>query len=131
VKKFIAIILMCLFTANICGASISYHFCGKLFQYYAFNGHKKKSKCCCKGSQKKKGCCKTEHHKVKVDDNKSFAKQLVFEKQIIAEAIVPQAYPLIQQSIQLINVDYTVPLGHSPPTVRTVPIHILHQQFLI
>lgn len=130
-KRLVAVILICLFAANICGASISYHFCGKFLQYYSFNGHTKKSHCCCGGTQKKKGCCKTEHHKVKVDDSKSFAKQLDFHKQFIVEGFIPQSYPLIQQNIKLINISYTVPLGHSPPIVRTVPIRILHQQFLI
>lgn len=130
-RKVTSILLILLFTANICGASISYHFCGKLLQYYAFNGNKKKSKCCCKGTQKKKGCCKTEHHKVTVDESKSFAKQLALQKQLILKAIVPQTFYSIEQGVKLTDFPYSAPLGHAPPVIRTVPIHILHQQFLI
>lgn len=130
-RKVTSILLILLFTANICGASISYHFCGKLLQYYAFNGSKKKSKCCRKGTQKKKGCCKTEHHKVTVDESKSFTKQLVLQKQPILKAIIPQPFYSIEQGVKLTDFPCTAPLGHTPPVIRTVPIHILQQQFLI
>ncbi len=120
-----------LLAANVCGASISYHYCGKIFQYFAFNGQKKKSKCCCGGTQEKKGCCKTKHCKVKVDNNQSFAKQLNFEQQFVVEALIPQTIQVVPQDFKLINTPYGVPLGHSPPLIRTVAIHILHQQFLI
>ena len=120
-----------LLAANISGASISYHYCGKIFQYFAFNGQKKKSKCCCEGTQKKKGCCKTEHCKVKVDDNHSMAKQLVFHKQIVSEAFIPIIFQTVQQRVQVVTTSYAIPLAHSPPLIRNVPMHILYQQFLI
>jgi hypothetical protein len=130
-KKFTSIILIMLLAANVCGASISYHYCGKIFQYFAFNSQKKKSKCCCGGTQEKKGCCKTKHCKFKVDNNQSFAKQLNFDKQFVVEAAIPATIQIVQQNFKLVNIPYAIPLVHSPPLIRTVAIHILHQQFLI
>lgn len=130
-KKFVAFILICLLAANVCGASISYHFCGKIFQYFAFNGHKKKSKCCCRGTQKKIGCCKTKHCKVTVDDNKSFAKQLSFSKHTLGDALTSSPINVVHQFATLSGTSYAIPLINSPPLVRTVPLHVLHQQFLI
>jgi hypothetical protein len=120
-----------LLTANIGGASISYHFCGKILQYYSFNGQKKKSHCCCGGTQKKKGCCKTQHCKIKIDDSQSMAKHLVFEKQFPVEAIVSSNIQTFQHDVRAVNISYAVPLAHAPPLIRTVRLHLLHQQFLI
>ena len=130
-KRFVAVILIVLFAANVSGATISYHFCGKILQYFAFNGEKKKSKCCCGGSQEKKGCCKTEHCKVTIDDGKSFGKQIVFATHLFADAVIPAQIQFVSQEAQLVYVSYAIPLAHSPPLIRTVPLHILHQQFLI
>jgi len=130
-KKVVAFILICLLAANVCGASISYHFCGKIFQYFAFNGQKKKSHCCCKGTQKKIGCCKTKHCKVTVDDTKSFAKQHSFHKNLLGEAVVSQPIAAVHQYTVLKTASYAVPLVNSPPLVRTVSLQILYQQFLV
>jgi hypothetical protein len=131
VKRFIAVILILLFAANVSGATISYHFCGKIFQYFAFNGQKKKSKCCCGGSQEKKGCCKTKHCKVTVDEGKSFGKQIVFATHLFADAVLPEPIHLVSQDIELAHVSYAIPLAHSPPFIRTVHLYIFYQQFLI
>jgi hypothetical protein len=102
-----------------------------MLQYYSFNGQKKKSHCCCGGTQKKKGCCKTEHCKVKVDDNQSMSKNLLFEKQLVIEAIIPLRTHIFKQDIKTASISYAVPLAHPPPLIRTVPLRILHQQILI
>jgi hypothetical protein len=120
-----------LLAANISGASISYHFCGKKFQYSAFNGQKKKSKCCCNGTQKKKGCCKTNHCKVKVDDGKVFAKKAISSNHFAIVAIVEYAFPQSNKWVILFDDSFSFPIAHSPPFVRTVPIYLQYRQFLI
>lgn len=132
VKKFVAVLLITLFAANVSGATLSYHFCGKILQYFALDLDKKKGKCCCgSNSVKKKNCCKTKHCKVVVDEGKSFAKQLELSKQVLAHAIVPAPVRIACQDIQLVSADHIVPPVHGPPLQRTVPLHILYQQFLI
>lgn len=130
-KKVAAFILICLLTANICGASISYHFCGKIFQYFAFNGHTKKSHCCCKGTQKKIGCCKTKHCKVNIDDNKSLAKQVAFNKFLDNDALVPEYSRVILQFLEFKSVVHVIFSINTPPLVRTISLHVLCRQFLI
>lgn len=130
-KKFVAFILICLLAANVCGASISYHFCGKILQYFAFNGQKKKSKCCCRGTQKKIGCCKTKHCKVNIDDHKSFAKQISFHKLIAGDVVITQNIRFSPAYAALPDTPQLIPLVHGPPLVRTVPLHVLYRQFLI
>jgi hypothetical protein len=87
-RKFVAILLMCLFTANICGAEVAHHLCGKVFQYISLNGHKKDAKCCCKGGKVDKGCCKTTFYKVKIDQEKNLAKAFSPAKIIFTDALV-------------------------------------------
>ena len=91
-KRIIAILLMLLFSANICGATITHHLCGKVLQYISLTGHKKDSKCCCKGSGMDKGCCKTTYIKVKVADEKTTAKAIVFIKQWSFECPQPASH---------------------------------------
>ena len=130
-KKLIAIMLIMLFAANISGASISYHFCGKIFQYSAFNGQKKKSKCCCGGTQKKKGCCHTKHAKVKVEKEQSFSAKISVEKHF-AVYTLPTPYYFVSRNIESHGIcSIAVPLANSPPFVRTVPIYLQIRQFLI
>lgn len=122
---------MLLFAANVSGMSISYHFCGKIFQYIALNGHKKKSKCCCGGHGEQKGCCKTKHCKVTVDEGKSFTKQILFNKPVATDVLLPVYAPFVSHTVMLPAVAHTVPPAHAPPFIRTVPLRILYQQFLI
>lgn len=130
-KKFIAIVLIILFAANICGASISHHYCGKILQYSSLNGQKKKSKCCCGGTQKKKGCCHTKHQKVKIEKEQSFSAKVFFEKHF-TPCILPELYYSASQNIFYHGLStIAVPLANSPPFVRTVPIYIEIRQFLI
>ncbi|OJW81491.1 MAG: hypothetical protein BGO69_08875 [Bacteroidetes bacterium 46-16] len=130
-KKIVSILLITLLAANISGTWISYHYCGKILQYFSFNGHKKKSSCCCGGTQKKKGCCKTQHCKIKIDDNQSMAKQLQFEEQFSLAALVVPNIQIFQNQVRAFDVSYIVPLAHAPPLIQTVRLHVLHQQFLI
>ena len=130
-KKFIAIVLIMLLAANISGASISYHFCGKILQYSAFNSQKKKSKCCCGGTQKKKGCCHTKHEKVKVEKEQNFATKIFFEKHFTFYTLLTPYYFVPSSSIPQGLCNIAVPLANSPPFVRTVPIYLQIRQFLI
>ncbi len=130
-KKLIAIMLIMLFAANISGASISYHFCGKIFQYSAFNGQKKKSKCCCGGTQKKKGCCHTKHAKVKVEKEQSFSAKISIEKHLALYTLPTLYYFVSRNSVPHGLCSIAVPLANSPPFVRTVPIYLQIRQFLI
>lgn len=87
-RRFIAILLMLLLAANISGAKLTHHICGKVFQYASWNGHKKDTKCCCKGSGVDKGCCKTTYFKVKIDDGKKLA--VAYSPQfVLGDAIIP------------------------------------------
>ncbi|HTN45723.1 MAG TPA: hypothetical protein VL098_05195 [Flavipsychrobacter sp.] len=94
-RKLIAIVLMLLFTANICGATITHHLCGKVLQYSSFTGHKKDSKCCCRGSGTDKGCCKTTYIKIKIDEKMALEsypliKKFLFETIQPSFSFVPQ-----------------------------------------
>ncbi len=131
VRKLIAILLIGLFAANISGASVSYHFCGKIFQSFSLNGQKQKSKCCCKVTRKKSKCCKTQSCKVQIDESKSFAKHLSIDKPIVYEALLTPLTYVVQKSIVHNSRPYTLPPAHAPPLIRTVPLHVFYQQFLI
>jgi hypothetical protein len=132
VKRLVAVILILLFAANVSGTAISYHFCGKMLQYFSFNGQKKKSKCCCGGGQEKKGCCKTKHCKVTIDESKSFAKYIFIAADPFTDAaILSEPVRFIVRDIPVYNVEHKIPPAHAPPLIRTVPLHILYQQFLI
>jgi hypothetical protein len=122
---------MMLFAANVSGMTVAYHFCGKFFQYFELTSHKKKSKCCCGGKTEKKGCCKTKHCQVKIDESKSSRIQINLEQQLAAEVILPVVLFTDRQTEILPNTSLAVPLANSPPSVRTVHLFILHQQFLI
>ena len=103
-KRFVAILLILLLSANICGATLTHHLCGKVFQYISLNGHKKDAKCCCKGSGMDKGCCKTTYFKVKIEDKKIAAHQYSlkpFSLDIFlpaASLIVPPAIGYVSES---------------------------------
>lgn len=94
-KRLIAIILMVLFAAHTSGIEITHHLCGKVFQYISLNGHKKDTKCCCKGSGVDKGCCKTTYFKVKIDKDKSLVKSYSPEKHIDIEVLLPEPTAVI------------------------------------
>jgi hypothetical protein len=138
-KKTIVILLMLLLAANISGAGVSYHYCGNFFQYLSVDFQSGKNVCTC-GVQKKTGvckgnkknnCCKTEHRKVTVDEGKTFVKQLIVKAHFGLETIVPPVFIQYEPCLVSIVFHYKIPLGHAPPFVRTVSIHILNQQFLI
>lgn len=93
-KKFVAIVLMLLFIANISGAQITHHLCGKVFQYVSLNGHKKDSKCCCKGGKVDKGCCKTKYFKVKLDDKQTLAKSYSPGEMYVIDVLIPKPYTI-------------------------------------
>lgn len=130
-KKLIAIVLTILFAANVSGASVSFHYCGKLFQYFAFNGQKKKSKCCCGGTQKKKGCCHTKHSTVKVEKEQSVSAKIFVEKQMVACAVPVLFLAPVPDFIPRKTCFLSVPLAKPPPFARTVPIYLQIRQFLI
>lgn len=83
---------MLLFTANISGAEITHHLCGKVFQYVSLNGHKQDSKCCCKGGKVDKGCCKTTYFKVKIDSKQTLTKVYSLGEVFFIYALIPKAY---------------------------------------
>lgn len=93
-RKFVAILLMLLFAANISGASILHHVCGKVSQYVSINGHKKNSKCCCKGSGIDKGCCKTKYFKVKLENKKNVSHGFSIDKSFAFEGFTALSYSL-------------------------------------
>ena len=97
-KRFVAILLMLLFTANISGAKITHHLCGKVFQYISLNGHKKDSKCCCKGGKVDKGCCKTTYFKVNIDDEKTLAKDYSPGQGFFMDALVSKTYRIVSNA---------------------------------
>ncbi len=131
-KKLVAFILITLFAANVSGATLSYHFCGKMLQYLAVDLQKQKGKCCCgNNSKKEKSCCKTKHCKVVVDESRSFAKHLELSNQVTGDALVPVRIAIITQAVPPVHSAYIVPPAHAPPLSRPVPLHILYQQFLI
>lgn len=101
VKRFIAILLILLFAANISEATVTHHLCGKIFQYISLTGHKKNTKCCCKGGKMDKGCCKTTHLKVKIEDKKITSHSSSLEKPFTIEALVLQSGYLIPETIRL------------------------------
>ncbi|PSK93438.1 HYC_CC_PP family protein [Taibaiella chishuiensis] len=132
-KKFVAVILIVLLAANVSGATLSYHFCGKILQRFALDLQKQQTGCCCsKMEQKKeKRCCKTKHCKVTVDESKSLAKQLSFSKTFMADAVLTAPVQVVVQQVPLPEPRYRVPPAHAPPSGSPVPLHILYQQFLI
>lgn len=112
-------------------ASLSFHFCGKMLQYSALNGKKKKSNCCCKGEQKKSKCCKTHHLKVKLDDSKVCAKKFNTDQPIFAVAAVfPGAYAQYSYYSSA-SVYHAATVAHSPPIPPRAPAYILHRHLLI
>jgi|GEM_PF-4506193 len=91
-RRSVAILLILLLAANISGAQITHHLCGKVFQYISLNGHKKNSKCCCKGGKVDKGCCKTKYFKVKIDDKQTLAKTYSPGAVFVIDALIPKTY---------------------------------------
>ncbi len=132
-KKIVALILIVLLAANVSGATLSYHFCGKILQNFALDLQKQQKGCCCgKMEQKKeKRCCKTKHCKVTVDDSKSLAKQLSFSKTFMADAVPAVPVLVVVQQVPLPVQHFRVPPAHAPPLRTAVPLRILYQQFLI
>ena len=115
-KRFVAILLMLLFTANISGAEITHHLCGKVFQYISLNGHNKDSKCCCKGGKVDKGCCKTTHFKVKIDDKQTLAKAYSPAKAFFIDALVSKVYLTLSSTT---GIDTSISSdGYIPQKVR-------------
>lgn len=91
-RRSVAILLILLLAANISGAQITHHLCGKVFQYISLNGHKKNSKCCCKGGKVDRGCCKTKYFKVKIDDKQTLAKTYSPGAVFAIDALIPKTY---------------------------------------
>lgn len=138
-KKMIVIILICLLSGNISGAGISYHYCCNFFQSLSIDFKAPKARCRCgdsheskKDALKKKSCCKTKHQKVTIDESKTLAKQLLLKKFLEITTVIPPTFNGIYDDTgKAIVTQFTIPPATSPPFVRSVPIHILHQQFLI
>lgn len=130
-KRVIAIILMLLIAANVGGVSVTHHVCGKLFQYISLEGKKKNSTCCCKGEQRDRGCCKTKVIKVKLDDHKSFSKQVVLNPQYFLVGLLPEAITVIRQPRVIVATALIVPRIHPPPLLHAVRKHVLYSVFLI
>lgn len=79
-----------------------------------------------------KGCCKTHHHKVKVEDNKSFVVKKSIEKPFEIESLAGNIeYWPVSEEIHSWIPTKDIPLSHSPPWVRTVPIFIQFRSILI
>lgn len=93
-RRPVAILLILLLAANISGAQITHHLCGKVFQYISLNGHKKNSKCCCKGGKVDKGCCKTKYFKVKIDGKQTLAKAYSPGEVFVIDALIPKTYTI-------------------------------------
>lgn len=132
VKRFVAFLLMCLFAANICGASITHHLCGKKSQYVSLAGKKKHSKCCCSGGDIDKGCCKTKHIKVKLDDEQTIAKSLFLSKSFLFEATPPTPQAVFSAAICSSVYASVQQLANPPPLLAaSLRLHVLYQAFLI
>jgi hypothetical protein len=93
-RRFVTLLLMLLFAANLSGAEVTHHLCGKVFQYISLNGHKKDSKCCCKGGKVDKGCCKTTYFKVNIDDEKILAEAYSLWTVFFIDALIPSVYTI-------------------------------------
>lgn len=130
-KRLLAIVLMLLFAAHISGTEITHHLCGKVVQYISLNGHKKDTKCCCKGSGMDKGCCKTTYFKVKIDQEKTLAKLYSSEKHIDVEVLLPElttiSYNTIPRWASVSPDEYI----HQKVRWRPDDIYLLHCVFRI
>lgn len=130
-KRFVAIILICLLAANVSGVAFVHHLCGKKSQYYSVTG-KKKSSCCCGGTGKDKGCCKTKIIKVKLDEKQTLAKAFSVSKPILFDALQPALPIAVNHSVPLILFTPVQELAHPPPLLAaSLRLHILYGVFLI
>ncbi len=130
-RRFVALILMLLFAANVGGVTVTHHLCGKLSQYVSITGKKKHHGCCCKGASQDKGCCKTKVTKLKLDEKQTLAKTFCFAETFHLDAL-PPTFAILHEAPLEAGYDVAVPqLANPPPLLASVKLHVLYGVFLI
>jgi len=127
-KRFIAILVLCCYSAGVFGMDISLHYCGGTFHSISFK--KTDDNGCCGKKKKRMRCCKDKNLSYKISEK--HAAQHVIHHDASGEfiAILLATHFVYRNHISLPG-DRYVPVSHSPPDIRGPELYLLHNVFLI
>jgi len=127
-KKFIAILVLCCYSAGVFGVDISLHYCGGNFHSISFKSREDNG--CCSKMKKKMRCCRDKNLSYKLSEK--HAAQHVFHHHHANDlvAVLPVVYYNFNNDFSLPG-DRYVPVSHSPPDIQGPELYLLHNIFRI
>jgi hypothetical protein len=128
-KKFIAILVFCCYTAGVFGMDISLHYCGGSFHSISFKTRDDNG--CCGKKKKKMRCCKDKNLSYKLSE-KHAAQHIVHHHYDTVDfaAVLPETCFFYQSPYTASGNDY-IPVSHAPPDIRGPGLYLLYNVFLI
>jgi len=128
-KKFIAILVLCCYSAGVFGMDISLHYCGGSFHSISFKTRDDNG--CCGKKKKRMRCCKDKNLSYKLSE-KHAAQHISHHHHDVDDlvAILPVVYYSGRNHYALPG-DRYVPVSHSPPDIYSPELYLLHNVFLI
>jgi hypothetical protein len=128
VKRFLAILLLLIYTTSVFGVTVHVHYCMKKYAGISFLQNKNQACQKCGMKNSKNGCCKDEQKKIllKTDHQQGAG----MSSRLINYST--QDISLVQSPDILLNRNslFTA-LSHAPPLLQSKRLNILHCIFLI
>lgn len=128
-KIIVTVIISFLYLIGTMPVFLSFHYCGKNFQYITVNKVEEKESCCGKNEMPSHGCCSDKTVSFDVDDQAP-AKVLSLQHAPTAiDASLHASYYIPDNTEHYLHEVFKI--SHSPPLINGVRLHIANCVFLI
>lgn len=126
-RKIVVISICCLYMVSSLGVTMQSHYCMGRLTSSSFQAQKPDFKCPkCGMTKKKKGCCENKSKTFKIQCDQQVSITTIGFPPLHLVAISPVLFLFSPNFSLTFLTDIGLPVGHAPPYLRKVALHLFH-----